>query len=115
MSVDQKPFHSEGKNLGGGSLSPGPSSTNSDSQPSGTEADVDPEVTWPGVRPDSSEERPSGPAALPGGLSRPSTPTFPGKLFKMQNSPSLSLQDTVHNYPFSMSYLTEKDSLKKKN
>lgn len=67
------------------------------------------------VRPDSSEERPSGPAALPGGLSRPSTPTFPGKLFKMQNSPSLSLQDTVHNYPFSMSYLIEKDSLKKKN
>ena len=49
MSVDQKPFHSEGKNLGGGSLSPGPSSTNNDSQPSGTEADVDPEVTWPGV------------------------------------------------------------------
>lgn len=44
MSLDQKPFHSEGKDLEGGSLSTGPSSTNSDSHTSGTEADVDPGI-----------------------------------------------------------------------
>ena len=42
--MDQKPFHSEGKDLGGGSLSTGPSSTNSDGHTPGTEADVDPGV-----------------------------------------------------------------------
>lgn len=63
-------------------------------------------LAWPGVSPDSSEERPSRPAALPGNLSLPSTPAFPGKLFKVQSSPSLSLQNTLFTttlFPFLIS------------
>ena len=80
----------------------------------GTEADADPGVVGTqqtsarlaGVRPGSSEEKPRGPAALPGNLSLPSAPAFAGKLFKVRNSPSLSLQNTLFTttlFPFLIS------------
>ena len=65
-----------------------------------------PVLAWPGVRLDSREEKPRGPAALPGNLSLPSAPAFAGKLFKVQNSPSLSLQNTLFTttlFPFLIS------------